>query len=63
MYRLVFNEGFEDGFKQGCKKTAEEIARKMVLNEIPPEKIADCTGLSLKAIANLARQQPDRTKH
>lgn len=44
MYRLVFNEGFEDGFERGCKKTAEEIARKMVLNEIPPEKLRTAPG-------------------
>lgn len=59
MYRLVFNEGFEEGFKRGCEKTAKEIARKMLENELPPEKIADCTDLSLKAIARLARQLPN----
>lgn len=57
MYRLVFNEGFEEGFKRGCEKTAKEIASKMLLNEIPSEIIADCTGLSLREILRLARQQ------
>lgn len=61
MYRLVFNEGFEEGFKRGSRKTTEEIAGKMVLNGIPPEKIADCTGLSLREILRLARQQKQNT--
>lgn len=61
MYRLVFNEGFEEGFKRGCEKTAKEIASKMLLNEIPSEIIADCTGLSLREILRLARQQKQNT--
>lgn len=63
MYRLVFNEGFEEGFKRGCEETAKEIAGKMLLNEIPPEIIADCTGLSLKAVDRLSRRQSDEAKH
>ena len=61
MYRLVFHEGFEEGFKRGCEKTAKEIAGKMLENGIPPEKIADCTSLSLRAILHLARQQKQDT--
>ena len=53
----VFQEGMEKGIEKGIeegeKKKQLEIAKSMLMKNLPIEIISDCTGLSREEIKNL----------
>ena len=53
-YQEKFEEGYERGIEQGIEQEREELALRMVEEgELPAEKIAMYTGLSLKQVREL----------
>ena len=49
-------KGEEKGLKKGIQTRNAEIAKNMLKAEMPPEKVATCTGLDLKKIAKLLQE-------
>ena len=50
------NEGYEAGMQQGIQQKAIETAKNMFAKNIPLKIIAECTGLPLETIENLAKE-------
>ncbi|MEE0998140.1 MAG: Rpn family recombination-promoting nuclease/putative transposase [Treponemataceae bacterium] len=50
------NEGFEAGMQQGIQQKAIETTKNMFAKNIPLKIIAECTGLPLETIENLAKE-------
>lgn len=61
MKKQAYNEGVTDGISQGISQGAEqkaiETAKKMLLNLIPINVIAECTGLPLETIQKLGEKK------
>ena len=53
MKKQAYNEGVADGAAQGAEQKAIETAKNMLLNLIPANVIAECTGLPLETIQKL----------
>ena len=48
-------QGWEEGEKYGAEQKAIETAKKLIQKNIPLETIAECSGLSLEKIQELAK--------
>ena len=49
-----YNAGIADGISQGAEQAKIDTAKKMLLNLIPVDVVAECTGLPLETIQKLA---------
>ena len=52
----IRREAIEEGITQGAEQTRIETAKKMLENCISTEIIANCTGLSLEQVKQLAKE-------
>ena len=52
----AYEEGLSKGINQGTEQKAIETAKKMLENCLSKEIIANCTGLSLEEVEQLAKQ-------
>ena len=52
-----YNAGIADGISQGAEQAKIDTAKKMLLNLIPVDVVAECTGLPLETIQKLAKTQ------
>ena len=61
--RVALAEGKQIGLQEGLTKGAEqnkiETAKNFIQKNIPLETIAECTGLSLEKVQELANSQQD----
>ena len=48
-------QGWEEGEKYGAEQTKIETAKKLIQKNIPLETIAECSGLSLEKVQELAK--------
>ena len=48
-------QGWEEGKIEGAEQTKIETAKKLIQKNIPLEIIAECSGLSLEKIQELAK--------
>ena len=53
-----FREGKEAGLKEGEQNKAVETAKTMLADNLPPEKVAHYSGLSLEQVLELQKTSP-----
>ena len=51
-----YKAGVADGISQGAEQKAIETAKNLIIKNIPLETIAECTGLSLETIEQIAKE-------
>ena len=57
--QIGLQEGLEQGLAQGAEQKAIETAKNFIQKNIPLETIAECTGLSLEKVQELANSEQD----
>ena len=57
VYQEALAEGMEKGIEKGTEQTKGYIARRMLSQKVPVEKIAETTGLSLAAVKRLKKKR------
>ena len=55
--QIGLQEGLEQGLSQGAERKAIETAKNMIHKNIPLETIAECTGIPLEKVQELANNQ------
>ena len=55
-YEEGLNKGISQGISQGAEQKAIETAKKMLENGISKEIIANCTGLTVDDVEQLAKE-------
>jgi len=53
LYNELFAKGFAEGFAEGFEERKKKIARDLKMMDVPPNKIAFYTDLSIKEVADL----------
>ena len=57
--RVALAEGKQIGLQEGAEQKAIETAKNFIQKNIPLETIAECTGLSLEKVQELANSEQD----